>query len=844
MSIRWPAALFAVVLAAFSVGVWSSPSPAQSAAGSVPVVLRSSASPPLPAQSIALGRLSASTELRVDVTLQLPHPAALRAYLGSLSVKSSPNFRHFLGKDQFATLFGPSSSQVAAVEGALRSAGLEPGRVTTDHLMIPVHAKASLLDRAFHVQLQRYRLPDGKVAFTTLSPPSVPAAVFPDIAGVLGLNNLVQAHSLLERTDIPEHTALPRSARLLRTTTAGPKPCGAAITAADSYGSLTADRLAAYYGLSPLYSLGDLGQGVHIALAEFEPNLLSDIDEYKACYGVHTTVNYIDADLPGPGTGSGSGEAALDIEDVIGLAPRATIDVYQGVVSPASSDIYDVYSAIVTADRDQVVATGWGLCELDVYAATGGPAFLTSEQTLFEQAAVQGQTVFAASGDSGSSDCFNDSGSSNADLPSVDDPASQPYVVGVGGTSIGTNAERVWNDSSTNGGGAGGGGVSAVQCMPSYQTQSSSAGKSNTKGLISAYSVANSKCATGYMREVPDVSADADPDTGYVIYWTPDTNGAQAAWLGGIGGTSAAAPLWAAVAALIDASPFCTYYGSSDPSTQGSLREDATGLLANSLYYIADSPYYEFGLYDVTGGNNFFTPAGTSSNAQELYPATVGYDMASGLGTPSVAYEGNFLPGLAALVCGVTATELTTTKIVRVAPDVGMSTRPTKVTIHGSGFLPIKGADELMIGSKLITVTCSTTGRCTGELPPTKAGTDDLRMFVEGLTESSLGLPDRFTFAGPPTITRVRPLAGPSAGGTVVTVHGTGFVGTLKVRFGPRRATHLHVYSSTRLTVWAPAGTSTVHLHISAFGGSSKQTPVGLFRYISPKHKAKGHSSS
>ena len=363
------------------------------------------------------------------------------------------------------------------------------------------------------------------------------------IDGVLGLDNIAKTESMLVRAASPRTS--PATFTASRPLKSGPQPCAAAITAAESYGSLTADRFASYYGLSPLYALGDLGQGVHVAVAEFEANLPGDINTYKACYGVHTIVNYIDADPPGPTFGPGSGEAALDIDNIIGLAPRATIDVYQGVNSPQPSDIYNLYSKIVTTDTDQIIATGWGLCELDVQATSGGSAFLSSEQTLFQQAALQGQTVFAAAGDSGSSDCYGDSGSPNAKLPAVDDPASQPYVIGVGGTSIGANAETVWNDSASSGG-AGGGGVSGVECMPSYQPESTKPGKSFTPGLISADSVKNTTCASGYMREVPDVSADADPQSGYVIYWTPNTQGAQAAWLGGLGGTSAAAPLWAA----------------------------------------------------------------------------------------------------------------------------------------------------------------------------------------------------------------------------------------------------------------------------------------------------------
>jgi hypothetical protein len=257
--------------------------------------------------------------------------------------------------------------------------------------------------------------------------------------------------------------------------------------------------------------------------------------------------------------------------------------------------------------------------------------------------------------------------------------------------------------------------------------------------------------------------------------------------------------------------------------------------LADSLYYIADSPYYPFAFYDVTEGNNYFTPAGTTSNAGELYRATTGYDMASGLGTPTVAYTDNFVPGLAALVCGITATKLTATKITHVLPDFGPSTHSTKVTISGTGFMAIKGADELRVGTKYISLSCKSATRCTGTLPRTKASTDDLRIFVEGLTASPLGTQDRFTFVGVPTLTRVRPLLGPAKGGNVVTVHGTGFYGPVKVRFGPRRATHLHVYSPSRLTVWAPAGSGTVHVHVSALGGSSAQTAVGVYSYKAPK---------
>ena len=302
-----------------------------------------------------------------------------------------------------------------------------------------------------------------------------------------------------------------------------------------------------------MYGLGDLGSGVRVALYELEPNLPSDITAYKKCYGVSTSVSYHKVD-GGAGSGAGSGEAALDIEDVLGLAPDVAIDVYQSPNTGAGA--LDNYAAIFNADTDAVVTTSWGVCELLESQST-----VSSEQTLFAQANSQGETVFAAAGDDGSTDCYP--GSDGSDI-SIDDPGSQPYVDGVGGTKLTSSAETVWNESS-NGSGAGGGGVSEDWCMPSYQYQTT------VPGLINSHSVKNTGCPAAegtYVREDPDVTADADPFTGYVIYhggsWTE------------IGGTSAAAPLWAAVAALIDDSPFCADYASGD-----------VGVLPQALWGIA-----------------------------------------------------------------------------------------------------------------------------------------------------------------------------------------------------------------------------------------------------------------
>jgi hypothetical protein len=659
-------------------------------------------------------------DIHVDVTLKLPDPAGVTSFIASLSDRNSPNFHHFLRPGQFGQLFGPPLSEVAAVDAVLRADGLHPGQVTSNRLLIPVTAPASAIERAFHVSLASYRLPGGRTAFTTLLPPSISAAVAPDVEGVVGLSDLFLPQSLAVHPGGVREVH-PSRKLVVHPATAGPTPCPAA-SGVGEYGSYTADQLASYYGMTPLYSLGDFGQGVNVALVEFESNLPSDIATYQACYGTNATVNYIPVD-GGDVAGAGLGEAALDIEDVIGLAPEATIDVYQEP-NLGSQDTLDVYAKIMDSDTDQVVSTSWGLCELD-----SDPSLIGSEQALFEQAAMQHQTVFAAAGDTGSTECLGDSGSPNTASLSVLDPASQPDVIGVGGTSLGTSSETVWNESARTAG-AGGGGVSAW-CMPSYQYQD----KLDVLGLINTDSGTDSTdCGTTdpYLREVPDVSADADPYTGYTIYYTPPAP-SYAGWQP-IGGTSAAAPLWAAAAALIDSSPFCADYGSGNAGVQPA-----------GLYDIASSNSFYYGLAfnDITTGNNDYTPSGNSGG---FYPATTGYDMASGLGSPHFAYTGNYFPGLAAQMCFAYGTDLGTTSITGVSPDEGLSSGAIPVTITGTGFLPIAGADELEVGTTWVPFSCMTTTSCTGILPATKPGTDDLVMSVEDMTLSPVATADQFTF--------------------------------------------------------------------------------------------------
>lgn len=716
-------ALSGVLVAVTPSGAQTVANTARARAGSTaPAAIASSVHAQLPRGSARLGAVAPASKLHLDVTLKVRDQAALNAFLTALSNKQSPLYHHFLRAGQFGPRFGPTLAAIATVRAALRKAGLAPGTASANRAYIPVTASAAAIEHAFGIALVRYRMPGGRVAYANSAAPRIAGNAARYVSGVIGLDNLYQEQSQLVRQS-PRNSGRLKLART-KPDVAGPQPCAAAVNAGEAEDGYTANTLAGYYGMSAFYP-GDEGSGVRIGLFELEPNSTSDISAYKTCYKVTTAVTYKKVD-GGSGTGAGSGEAALDIEDVIGLAPKAAVDVYQGPNTSTGS--LDTYNAIFTADTDAVVSTSWGQCEALETSAT-----VQAEQTAFEQANSQGETVLAAAGDTGSTGCLR-AGTDKSTL-SAGDPSSQPYVVGVGGTKVTSSGESVWNESA-NQSGAGGGGVSGWWCMPTYQHQTA------IPGLISSHSKKNSGCPSSvgtYVREDPDVTADGDPFGGYVIIhsgsWTV------------IGGTSAAAPLWAAVAALIDDSPFCTDYGSGDV---GVYPQELWGLAGADHAYIwtggVDEPEV---VKDITAGTNDYTPSGYTGG---LYPATTGYDMASGLGSPLVPGVGAggsismFYPGLAALMCEGAATKLKTTKVTAISPKTGPTAGGTTVTITGSGFLPIAGADMAEVGTTLVAATCTSTTKCTIKTPKHAAGVVDIRVTAEDFALSPVTTADKFTY--------------------------------------------------------------------------------------------------
>jgi subtilase family serine protease len=587
------------------------------ASASTPSYVRVGSLPQAPSGSKVVGSLAASTQMQATVFLTPQDPAALAAYATDVATPGSSVYHQYLTVPQFAQQFGATPSQVQSVESTLKAEGLKVGTVTKNDLSIPVTGTAAQLGTAFSTSFHSLALKGGRKAFANTSRPEFPASVAGYVQNVTGLDNLVLAQP--EGLPAPVHSRLSAHAKVHADAVhpdtgvgTGPQPCST-ISGNDksSPGPYTADQIANAYGLTSLYAAGDEGSGQTIALYELQPYTSSDITAYESCYSITgntpTVVKCGTCTLP-PAS-AGNDESELDIEDVIGLAPKANVEVYEGT---NGTDNITLMQGIVTDDTAKVVSTSWGACE-----PNWGLSNAQSENTIFEEAATQGQSIFAAAGDNGSEAC------GGTGSLAVGDPASQPYVTGVGGTKLTLAAppptESVWNEYSstttppTNA--DTGGGISSFWTMPTYQ----SGAKASLKVINSSSSGTPCSASSGDCREVPDVTADADVSTGYLIYYSPYGDPVNDDGWYYFGGTSAAAPTWAAYIALVNASTGCN----STP----------VGFANPDLYSIASSAWngtaYTADFNDITSGDN--NPENWETSGLP-YSATVGFDMTSGSG--------------------------------------------------------------------------------------------------------------------------------------------------------------------------------------------------------------------
>jgi hypothetical protein len=446
------------------------------------------------------GRLAATRQLHLEVTLPLRNQDALRQLLHDLYDPTSPRYRHFLKPAQFTAAFGPSADDYQAVQAFaaahhLRVTGLYPNRA-----LIDLDGAGPDIETAFHVTMQEYRHPtENRTFYAPDREPSVDLAT--PLQHISGLDNL--------GTCKPLSTAVPIAAAELK---------GAAEFKSAAVSNQGATKPSAGSGPGSNYMGYDFrnayapgvtltGSGQSVALLEFDFYNANDIQTYESQAGLPsvTCSNVIVDNYSGFGHSSGGQfEVTLDIEVAISMAPGAnSIIVYEA----PPSDWIDVLQRIANDDLANQISCSW---------YQSGESENTSADTIFSQMAAQGQSFYTASGDNA------------AYTGLISFPDDDPNITVVGGTQLSTpygsgpySSETVW----TTGTGIGsGGGISTQYSIPTWQQATSM--------------LSNAGSTT--MRNVPDVALTA----ANVYVYQGNSYSAY--------GTSCAAPLWAGFTALIN----------------------------------------------------------------------------------------------------------------------------------------------------------------------------------------------------------------------------------------------------------------------------------------------------
>src|SRR6266702_3591283 len=489
--------------------------------------------PGLIKKSTVLGPTDPNTPVKLLIGLHPRNETNLKSYVDTLSRSRSTTVHRYLTPTQVAAAFAPLSSSQSAIIAYMKQAGFSESETYTHHLLIGFTGTIGEAENAFYVHINNYRAPGGREFYAPASDPGVPIALAAFIQSVTGLDSArIYTHPPIV---VPKHASTSN-------TTSNSNNCMAA-QPGPSFSYYIPNQIAAAYNLTGLYNAGFRGEGQTVALYELDNYVPSDISTYTKCYGGSSVpISRIAVNGGAPAApGEGAIEAELDMELVLSTAPHlAALRVYEAAND--SVDALAEWSRIIS-DAVPIVSTSWGSCESNSFAQ----ALYNQENILFMIAAAQGQSIFAASGDLGSNDC----GNTTPTTPSVDDPASQPYVTGVGGTKLTNTAgnaygsETPWNNGKGN---ASGGGISSIWNMPAWQAG---------PGVMSAASSGNpcGASAGNYCREVPDVAVNADPATGYEIFCTAVVSGSSGpcnpnlAWIT-VGGTSTGAPMWAGMIAL------------------------------------------------------------------------------------------------------------------------------------------------------------------------------------------------------------------------------------------------------------------------------------------------------
>ena len=618
--------------------------------------------------------------------------AALLKLLDDQQDKLSPNYHKWLSPEQFGQQFGPADADIQAVNSWLHLHGFQVAPIGKGRTMIEFSGNAGQVQEAFHTAIHKYST-NGEVHWANASDPEIPAALEPVVAGVNTLHNFY-ARPLIEispeRFSIGHEPGLPPHA-----------------TGANGLHALAPDDYATIYNINPVYQGGIDGTGITIAVVGRSNFDNADIGDFRNQLGLSSNLPEVILDGPDPGNlgGDEEAEALLDTSWAGAVARNAAVKFVLSASTNTTDGIILSELYIIDNNVGDVMTESFGGCEAAT-TATEAAGF----EALAEEAAAQGMTYVVSSGDTGAAGCDNLGETVAAGPVSVSILASTPFTVAVGGTMLNENGhnstywnttnsaslasaksyipENVWNETCTTQCSgqsaplsAGGGGASVFFSKPSWQ--------SGVAGIPSDGA-----------RDIPDVALSAASHDPYLLCFEASCSSGS---FFGVSGTSASAPSFAGIMALIvqktgsrQGQPNYILYSLAKAETFSSCNASkTTGLPASTCVF-----------NDVTVGNNSVPGEAGYGIPSGKYQSTVGYDLASGLGSVNVANLVNswnsvtFTPTTTTL----TLAPLTTTHgnpanvTVTVAPNSGTGTATGDVSLVAAPPAAIQGIAFLTLG--------------------------------------------------------------------------------------------------------------------------------------------------
>jgi hypothetical protein len=583
----------------------------------------------------------------------------LTQYLADVQNASSPRFHKWLTPAQYGAQFGISDGDLQTVEGWLQGHGFKIEKVPQGRNILLFSGNLGQLQSAFHTSIHTLAV-NGAKHFSNVSDPQIPAALAPVIAGVGPLNDFHPKPTLVRgptgRYNTATHTIQPTLTLFSGSTPLLFVDPADAATIYDTPNT----KLNANYKSGTTWD----GTGVNIGIAGDSDVNTADVGNYRIAFlnqgTTSSNIPTVIVDGDDPGFNGDEVEALLDNEVAGGLAPGASLYFYTSANSDLAAGLFNAIFRALDDNRVSILNISFGGCEAD-QGTSGNLAILETA----EQAAAQGISVTVSTGDSGSAGCDNDNTETAAQYGlAVNGLASTPYNIAVGGTDYDVLAtafssyasdttsgaapywgtatkyipEEPWNDSTSvntsiannvalNDGStlivAGGGGSSAVYPKPAFQT--SLTPNDNARDLPDVSFLAGNGLYNATWVVCGDDLADGQ-STVLSSYDCVETNGSftdQTTFIG-VGGTSAAAPAFAGMLALVS-------------QAQGGAR---LGQADGVLYQLAQSKYSSV-FHDVTTGDNSVVCVAGSTNCESNdfltgYNAGTEYDLASGLGSVDV----------------------------------------------------------------------------------------------------------------------------------------------------------------------------------------------------------------